>query len=79
MMSLGSVKTAVGTAAATMASGFASFVGLIPDDIGKVVSVIGGALSVVMMKYWMIQTKKAKVELQILIIERDKKADARND
>ena len=50
--SLNSVNAAVGTAAGTIASGFASFVGLIPDDIGKLVSLIGGMLSIVMINYW---------------------------
>lgn len=62
-------KTAGATAAATMASGFASFVGIIPDDIGKAVSLVGGILSIVMIQYWRKNAKKLDVETQILQLQ----------
>lgn len=72
-----------------MASGFASFVGMIPDDIGKAVSFIGGILSIVMIQYWRKNTKKLDLETKILQLEfeaaqreanRKRRAtDARND
>lgn len=62
-------KTAGVTALATMASGFASFVGMIPDDIGKAVSLIGGILSIVMIQYWRKNTKKLDVETQLLQLQ----------
>lgn len=65
------VKAAGVTAAGTMASGFASFVGLIPDDIGKAVSLIGGVLSLVMIQYWRKNTKKLDLETKILQLEYD--------
>jgi hypothetical protein len=77
------------TAAGTVASGFASFVGMIPDDIGKGVSLVGGILSLVMINYWRKNTKKIELETRILQLEfeaaqreADKKrraTDARND
>jgi hypothetical protein len=63
------VKVAGATAAGTMASGFASFVGWIPDDIGKAVSLIGGILSIVMIQYWRKNTKKLELETKILQLE----------
>ena len=63
------VKAAGVTAAGTMASGFASFVGLIPDDIGKAVSLVGGVLSLVMIQYWRKNTKKLDLETKILQLE----------
>ena len=63
------VKIAGATAAGTIASGFASFVGLIPDDIGKAVSVIGGLLSLVMIQYWRKNTKKIDLETKILQLQ----------
>lgn len=62
-------KTAGVTAFATMASGFASFVGMIPDDIGKAVSLVGGILSIVMIQYWRKNTKKLDVETQLLQLQ----------
>ena len=64
-----SVKAAGVTAAGTVASGFASFVGLIPDDIGKGVSLIGGLLSLVMIQYWRKNTKKLDLETKILQLQ----------
>ena len=63
------VKIAGATAVGTIASGFASFVGLIPDDIGKAVSVIGGLLSLVMIQYWRKNTKKIDLETKILQLQ----------
>ncbi len=62
-------KTAGATALATTASGFASFVGMIPEDIGKAVSLIGGILSIVMIQYWRKNTKKLDVETQLLQLQ----------
>lgn len=62
-------KAAGVTALGTMASGFASFVGLIPDDIGKGVSLVGGILSIVMIQYWRKNTKKIDLETKILQLE----------
>lgn len=62
-------KAAGVTALGTMASGFASFVGLIPDDIGKGVSLVGGILSIVMIQYWRKNTKKLELETKILQLE----------
>lgn len=67
--SLSSVNAAVGTAAGTIASGFASFVGLIPDDIGKLVSLIGGMLSIVMINYWRKNSMKLDIENKILQLQ----------
>jgi hypothetical protein len=64
-----SAKVAGVTAAGTVASGFASFVGMIPDDIGKGVSLIGGVLSLVMIQYWRKNTKKLDLETKILQLE----------
>lgn len=64
-----SAKVASVTAAGTVASGFASFVGMIPDDIGKGVSLVGGILSVVMINYWRKNTKKIELETKILELE----------
>lgn len=64
-----SAKVAGVTAAGTIASGFASFVGMIPDDIGKGVSLIGGILSIVMIQYWRKNTKKLELETKILQLE----------
>lgn len=66
-----SAKVAGVTAAGTIASGFASFVGMIPDDIGKGVSLIGGVLSLVMIQYWRKNTKKLDLETQILQLQLD--------
>jgi len=71
-----SAKFAASTAAATMASGFAYFVGLIPDDIGKFASLLGAILTIVMLGYWRAQTKKVELEnkilhLQLVAAERD--------
>jgi hypothetical protein len=66
-----SAKVAGVTAAGTIASGFASFVGMIPDDIGKGVSLIGGILSLVMIQYWRKNTKKLDLETQILQLQLD--------
>lgn len=57
-----SVKFALSTAMATMASGFAYFIGLIPDDIGKFASLLGGLLTIVMLGYWRAQTRKTNNE-----------------
>jgi hypothetical protein len=57
-----SVKFALSTAMGTMASGFAYFIGLIPDDIGKFASLLGALLTVVMLGYWRAQTRKANTE-----------------
>lgn len=64
-----SAKVAGVTAAGTIASGFASFVGMIPDDIGKGVSLIGGVLSLVMIQYWRKNTKKIDLETKILQLQ----------
>jgi len=64
-----SAKVAMVTAAGTVASGFASFVGMIPDDIGKGVSLVGGVLSLVMINYWRKNTKKLELETKILQLE----------
>lgn len=64
-----SAKLAMATGAGTMASGFASFVGMIPDDIGKAVSFIGGILSIVMIQYWRKNTKKLEIETQLLQLQ----------
>lgn len=61
-----SVKFALSTAVATMASGFAYFIGLIPNDIGKLASLLGAMLTVVMIGYWLEQKKKARLESEIL-------------
>jgi len=61
-----SVKFAMSTAVATMASGFAYFIGLIPNDIGKMASLLGAMLTVVMIGYWLEQKKKARLESAIL-------------
>ena len=64
-----SAKVALVTAMGTVASGFASFVGMIPDDIGKGVSLIGGVLSLVMIQYWRKNTKKIDLETKILQLQ----------
>lgn len=69
MLSLASAKAAAGNAAATMASGIAYAIDLIPDDIGKAVSLIGGVLSLVMIQYWRNNNQKVSLEKQKLIIE----------
>ena len=66
-----SAKLAGVTAAGTIASGFASFVAMIPDDIGQGVSLIGGVLSLVMIQYWRKNTKKLDLETQILQLQLD--------
>jgi hypothetical protein len=62
-------KASGAIAAGTITSGFASFVGLIPEDIGKAVSLVGGILSLVMIQYWRRNTKKLEIETQILMIQ----------
>ena len=64
-----SAKVAGATALGTVASGFASFVGMIPDDIGKGVSLVGGILSIVMIQYWRKNTKKLDLETKILQLQ----------
>ena len=64
-----SAKVALVTAMGTVASGFASFVGMIPDDIGKGISLIGGVLSLVMIQYWRKNTKKIDLETKILQLQ----------
>lgn len=76
MRSLGeialSAKTAVVTASGTAASGLAQFLGLIPDEIGKLATLLGICLTIVMLGYWRTQSKKAQIELELLILQRDK-------
>ena len=64
-----SAKVALVTAMGTVASGFASFVGMIPGDIGKGISLIGGVLSLVMIQYWRKNTKKIDLETKILQLQ----------
>ena len=64
-----SAKLAMTTGVGTMASGFATFIGMIPDDIGKLVSLVGGVLSIVMIQYWRKNTKKLDLETQILQLQ----------
>jgi hypothetical protein len=59
------IKAAAGTAVGTIASGFASFVGLIPDDVGKIVSLIGGILSLVMIQYWRANHRKVLQDIKL--------------
>lgn len=83
MKSLGdiavSAKAALATAGGTVASGLAQLLGLIPDEIGKLATLLGICLSIVMIGYWRAQTKKTQVETerteletQLLILRRDK-------
>lgn len=61
-----SAKTAAATALATVASGLAQFLQLIPDDIGKLATLVGICLTIVMIGYWLEQKKKARLESEIL-------------
>lgn len=58
--------TTATTAIGTVASGFAQFVGIIPDDIGKMVSVIGGLLSIVMIQYWRANKRKVIADTRLI-------------
>ena len=57
-----SAKGAATVALATVASGVIQFIGLIPDEIGKLATLAGIALTVVMLKYWRVQTRNAKLD-----------------
>lgn len=67
-----SAKTAAVTASGTVASGLAQFLGFIPDEIGKLATLLGICLTIVMLGYWRTQSKKAQIELELLILQRDK-------
>lgn len=64
-----SAKFALSTAAATTASGFGYFIGLIPDDIGKFSSLLGAILTIVMLGYWKAQRRKVDLENKILYLQ----------
>lgn len=67
-----SAKTSAVTAVGTLASGFSTVVGLIPEDIGKLACLLSLVLTCVMIRYWSTQTKKSQIELELLIRTRDK-------
>lgn len=81
-----SAKTAAVTAGATVASGLVQLLGLIPDEIGKLTALVGLCIGIVTLGVWRkkskevdaniklseINEKKAQVELELLILQRDK-------
>jgi len=64
-----SAKFAASSAAATMVSGFSYFIGLIPDDIGKLASLLGSILTIVMLGYWRAQTEERKSSKKKIDVE----------
>jgi uncharacterized membrane protein YfcA len=60
----GAKLTAV-TAAGTVASGVAQVIGLIPDDIGKLATLIGVVLSIVMIRYWRAENARKQAQHEI--------------
>lgn len=81
-----SAKTAAVTAGATVASGLIQLLGLIPDEIGKLTALVGLCIGIVTLGVWRkkskeadsniklaeINEKKAQIELELLILQRDK-------
>lgn len=81
-----SAKTAALTAGATVASGLVQLLGLIPDEIGKLTALVGLCIGIVTLGVWRkkskevdaniklseINEKKAQIELELLILQRDK-------
>lgn len=81
-----SAKTAAVTASATVASGIVQLLGLIPDEIGKLTALVGLCIGIVTLGVWRkkskevdaniklaeINEKKAQIELELLILQRDK-------
>jgi hypothetical protein len=61
-----SFKASVATAGGTVASGLAQFLGLIPEEIGKLSALLGLCLSIVMISYWRAQTKKTNLESELI-------------
>jgi len=73
-----SAKTGLATAGGTVASGLAQLVGIIPNEIGKLATLIGIALSIVMISYWRAQKRKTQLESE-LIVEQIKKLKSENE
>jgi hypothetical protein len=64
-----SLKAGLATALGTIFSGFTTFVGWIPDDIGKVVSLVGGILSIVLIQYWHTNRQKVIQDMKLSEVE----------
>jgi hypothetical protein len=62
-------KTAAATTATTTATGLSDWLNIIPDDIGKLATLIGICLSCVLIR---IQLKKGKLEYEVKEMEKRK-------
>jgi hypothetical protein len=65
-----SVKSFLTIALATIASGFAQFIQAIPDDIGKLASLLGAILTIATLIYVRAQTRKVNLECDLLILRK---------
>lgn len=73
---LTNVKVAVTVAATTISTGLGMFLDLIPDDIGKLATLIGIVLSVVLIYVHWLKTRILLVELKAL---KDSQKETPND
>lgn len=64
-----SAKTVVLTVVGTILSGLITVLELIPEDIGKLVTLIGGLIGIVTLQYWRRQNKKADLEIKLKQLE----------
>lgn len=69
-------KVASGAAAMTTGTGIGTFLDWIPNDIGKLATLVGIILSVVLIRVHLTNLKKAQLELQIM---RDKEEERKEE
>lgn len=67
-----SIKVAVGVAVSTIGTGVVTLLNLIPNDIGKLATLVGLCLSLVLIYVKMLTAKKISIELRML--ERQERA-----
>jgi len=63
---LTSPKVAAGVATATTGTGLGTFLEAIPNDIGKLATLVGIVLSVVLIYVHVLNVRKVKIEIEIL-------------
>ena len=70
-----SPKVATGVVAGTTSSGVGTWLDWIPNDIGKLASLVGIVLSIVLIAVHVTMYRKARIELEMLKEEREKRSE----
>lgn len=69
-------KIAAGVSAVTTGTGAGTVLEWIPDDIGKLATLIGIALSIILIRVHLVALKKAQFELEVMKAKEDERQEA---